>query len=185
MGDVANEMPRINAALENLEADHQTSMVEVQGMIQNQLISIQINPGAGLSYASPSIVEKCKLPFKKFEKSWLVQLATGTKRKVVNCVESREMFMSQFRTQVKLNVLTLGSYDVLIGMDWVEIHQVVLNCFQKTFTCLNYKGERITVKGIPRKVSVRKISVLQMKKVVRKGCKVFVVHIINTKHMDK
>ena len=37
----------------------------------------------------------------------------------------------------------------------------------------------ISVKGIPRKVSVRQISSLQMKKVVRKGCKVFVVHIIN------
>ena len=70
-------------------------------------------------------------------------------------------------------------------MDWLERNQVVLNCFQKTFTCLNNKGERITVKGIPRKVSVRQISALQMKKVVRKGCKVFSLHIINTKHMDK
>ena len=70
-------------------------------------------------------------------------------------------------------------------MDWLERHQVVLNCFRKTFSCLNDKGERITVKGIPRKVSVRQISALQMKKAVRKGCKVFVVHIINNEHMDK
>ena len=42
--------------------------------------------------------------------------------------------------EVKLNVLQLGSYDVLIGMDWMEKHQVILNCFQKTFTCLNDKG---------------------------------------------
>ena len=47
------------------------------------------------------------------------------------------------------------------------------------FTCLNDKRERITVKGIPRKVSIRQISSLQIKKAVRKGCKVFVVHIIN------
>ena len=93
--------------------------------------------------------------------------------------------MSQFKTQVKLNVLPLGSYAVLIGMDWLERHQVVLNCFEKTFTYLNDKGERITVKGIPRKVSVRKISALQMKKAVRKGCKFFVVHIINKEHTDK
>ena len=72
--------------------------------------------------------------------------------------------MSQFKTQVKLNVLPLGSYDVLIGMDWLEKHQVILNYFQKTFVCLNNVGERISIKGIPRKVSVRKISALQMKK---------------------
>ena len=58
---------------------------------------------------SPSISEKCNLHLKKFEKSWLVQLATGTKIKVVNYVENYQMFMSQVRTQVKLNVLSLGS----------------------------------------------------------------------------
>ena len=78
---------------------------------------------------SPSITKKCNLSLKKFEKSWLVQLATRTKRKVVNYVESREMFMSQFKTQVNLNVFSLGSYEFLIGMDWLEINQVVLNCF--------------------------------------------------------
>ena len=53
------------------------------------------------------------------------------------------------------------------------------------FTCLNDKEKRITVLGIPRKNFVRQISALQMKKVVRKGCKVFVVHIINNEDMDK
>ena len=50
-------------------------------------------------------------------------------------------------------------------MDWKEKHQVVLNCFEKTFTCLDDKGERVTVKaGIPRNVSVKKVSTLRMKK---------------------
>ena len=72
VGDVANEMPRINAALENQQVDHQTFMVEVQGMIQNQYVFILIDPGASLSYVSPSMVEKCNLSLKKFENSWLV-----------------------------------------------------------------------------------------------------------------
>ena len=50
---------------------------------------------------------------------------------------------------------------------------IILNCFEKTFACLDEKGETIIVKGIPRKVSVRQISSLQMKKSVRKGCIVF------------
>ena len=56
------------------------------------------------------------------------------------------MFVSQFKTQVKLNVLPLGYYDVLKGMDWLKKHQVVLNCFEKTFTLLNDEEERVTVK---------------------------------------
>ena len=93
--------------------------------------------------------------------------------------------MSQFKTQVKLNILPLGSYDVLIGMDWLKKHRVVLNCFEKISTCLDEKREIVIVKEIPRKVYVRQISVLQMKKSVHKGCKVFGVHVMNDEHMDK
>ena len=93
--------------------------------------------------------------------------------------------MIQFKTQVKLNVLPLGSYDVLIGIDRMEKHIVVLNCFEKTFTCLNKKGEMVIVKGIPRKVYVRQISSLQMKNFVHKGCNFFVVYVMNDEHMNK
>ena len=110
-------MPRINATLENRQAEYQTSMVEVEGMLNQKLISILINPGAILSYVSPSLVEKSKLPVEKFTKSWLVQIATGAKRKVTNFVKDCTLFMNQFETYVNLNVLILGSYDVLIGME--------------------------------------------------------------------
>ena len=148
-------------------------------MIQNYFVSILIDLRSSLSYISPSIVEKYNLPLNKFDKSWLVQLATRTKRKVLNYVENCDLMMDQFETQVKLNVLPLGSYDILIGMDWLEKHQVILNCFQKNFTFLNKEEKRTIVIGIPSKISIRQISTLQMKKAVRKGYKVFVVHVIN------
>ena len=60
-------------------------------------------------------------------------------------------------------------------MDWLEQHRVVLNCFDKTFTCVNNNEQPIIVKGIPRKTVVRQISALQLKRAVRKGCKAYVV----------
>ena len=63
--------------------------------------------------------------------------------------------MDQFETSVKLNVLPLGSYDILIGMDWLKQHRVVLNCFDKTFTCINNDGEIVNVRGVPRKLAIR------------------------------
>ena len=61
-------------------------MVEIEGMINNQPISILIDPGAILIYISPRVVDLCNLVPEKFDKSWLVQLATGTKRKVTSIV---------------------------------------------------------------------------------------------------
>ena len=67
-----------------------------------------------------------QLPVEKFENSWLVQLATGTKRKVTCFVKKCAVDMDQFETVVKLNVLPLGSYGLLIGMDWLEQHRLIL-----------------------------------------------------------
>ena len=53
-------------------------MVEIEGMIKSQPISLLIDLGASLSYISPRIVELCKFVPEKFDKSWLVQLATST-----------------------------------------------------------------------------------------------------------
>ena len=108
------------------------------------------------------MVEKCKLPIEKFASSWLVQLATSAKRKVISFVKNCAVTMDQFETFVKLNVLPFSSYDILIGMDWLEQHRLVFNCFDKTFTCINNDGKLISVKGIPRKTTVRQISALQL-----------------------
>ena len=82
VGDLARTMPRLNAVLENRQAEYQIPMVEVEGMINQAPIDFLIDPGARLNYVSPKLVEKCKLPVEKFENSWLVQLAIGAKRKV-------------------------------------------------------------------------------------------------------
>ena len=51
-------------------------MVEIEGMIQNNPVSILFDPDASLSYVSPSIAGKCNFLLKIFENSWLVQLVT-------------------------------------------------------------------------------------------------------------
>ena len=62
-------------------------------------------------------------------------------------------------------------------MDWLEQHQVVLNCYDKTFSCLNSDEQPVKVKDIPRKTIIRQISALQLKRAVRKGCKSYAITI--------
>ena len=72
IGDLARTMPKINTTLENKQVDYQTSMVEVEGKMNQTPISILIDPGAILCYISLDLVQKCKLSVEKFAKSWLV-----------------------------------------------------------------------------------------------------------------
>ena len=61
---------------------------------------------------------------------------------------------------------------------------MVLNCFDKTFTCINNDGKLINVRGIPRKTVVRHISALQLKRSVREGCKAYAVTIIDEENIN-
>ena len=123
-----------------------------------------IYPGSSHSYITTRVVEICAFKKVKYIKSWLVQLATGTKRKVSEVVEKCPLVMNGLITCVDLNVLPLGSYDVLIGMDWLEAHQVKLDYYNKTFECMDEEGNPVVVKGILKVISVRQVSVMQLKK---------------------
>jgi hypothetical protein len=86
VNDVSRIIPQIYAALDNRQADHQDLVVKMEGTISNHPVSILIDHGSNLSYVSPQIVEKCKLQQFKHVKSWLVQLANGTKIKVIEVI---------------------------------------------------------------------------------------------------
>ena len=152
-------------------------MVEIKGKILNTSVSILINPSACWSYVAPKIVDLCKLGKVNHDKPWLVQLAIDTKWRVSKIVKECGVNLNGFLTKVKLNILPLGLYNILIGMDWLEQHYVMLDCLHKSILCIDNQGNQVKVQGIPKKVSVRQISSLQVKKCVRKGCKLFAVSI--------
>ena len=63
--------------------------------------------------------------------------------------------MNGLVTCVDLNVIPLGSYDVLIEMDWLEAHRVKLDYYKITFECMDGEGNPVVVKGIPKVIFVR------------------------------
>ena len=80
--------------------------------------------------------------------------------------------MNGLVTCVDLNVLPLSSYDVLIGMDWLKSHKVKLDYYNNNFECMDEEGNPRAVKGIPKVISVRQVSAMQLKKFCRKGLQV-------------
>jgi hypothetical protein len=88
-------------------------------------------------------------------------------------------------TQDKLNILPLGYYDLLIGMDWLASQKTKIDCYTKTLECENEEGRRITLQGIQNHVSVRQISSLQVKKYCKKGFPLYAIQVINSIENDK
>jgi hypothetical protein len=154
---IVYDMGIIYASLDDRQEKYQSNMIEVEGKIINQHVTILIDLGSIHCYIYPKIVDRLHLEKRKLEKSSLVQLATGTKRRIHDMVRCCSISLNCVNTNVDLNIILLGSYDIIIGMDWLDKPHAFLDCHNKTFTCLDEEGKQSIVKGVPRPISIRYI----------------------------
>ena len=80
-------------------------------------------------------------------------------------------------TLVNLNILLLGSYDILIGMDWLESHKDVIDYLHKFFSSVDEEDKYHTMNEIYRPLSTWKNSAPQHKNCIRKGCQLYGIKI--------
>jgi hypothetical protein len=108
-----------------------------------------------------------------------VHLATGTKRKVIDFIYGCELSLDGQNKKLNLNLLPLGSYDIIIGMDWLEKHKVILDFYEKSLTYRDENNTVRTIQGIKKPVPVTHISAIQFKNCMRKGCQVYAIQVTN------
>ena len=60
-----------------------------------------------------------------------MELATGSKVAIHSLVRSCFLNLGTFTTIVDLHILPLGSYDIMLGMDWLATHQVNIDYHRK------------------------------------------------------
>jgi hypothetical protein len=56
--------------------------------------------------------------------------------------------MNGLNTREDLSIIPLGSYDCIIGMDWLDQHHYVLDYYNKTFTCLDDDAQPLPQQGL-------------------------------------
>ena len=96
-------------------------------------------------------------------------MATRIKRKVSEMVEKSLSEMDGLFTRENMDIFPLGSYDPVIGMDWLEAYKIKLDCYNKNSECIDEEGNPRNLRGNPKIVYVRYILAFQSKKLFRKG----------------
>ena len=122
-------------------------MLETSGTITNQTLSILIDPSAAEIFIYGVVVKRIKVKAVKQDEFIFVEMASGAKQKVGGKVTGCALNLGEFVTRVNLYVTILGSYDVVIGMDWLETHEAILNCKTKRLSLVDDEGQRCVIVG--------------------------------------
>jgi hypothetical protein len=125
MGDMG-KAHRIHAVVNNHQAEHQSTVLETTGTVADQTLSILIDPGATESFISGAALKRIKVKAVEQDEFSFIEMASGAKQKVGGKVTGCILNLGEFVTRANLYVTILGSYDVVIGMDWLESHDIFI-----------------------------------------------------------
>nr|GFA63988.1 putative reverse transcriptase domain-containing protein [Tanacetum cinerariifolium] len=80
--------------------------------------------------------------------------------------------------------IELGTFDVIIGMDWLVKHDAVIVCGEKVF-CIPYGNKTLTVKSDKGMSRLKVISCIKACKYIERGCHLFLAHVTEKKSKEK
>jgi len=150
--------------------------VESSGIINDIKLKILFDSGATDSFISSYALNKCGLATHRQNDFHQVEMASGELQTIGFSVDQCNIDLGSCSTKLKVYVTALGTYDLIVGMDWLEAHQAWIDCYGKRILGINDEGEVIQIRGIRRKVSLRYISAMQVKRCLRKGCQAYAIH---------
>lgn len=144
MGD-AGRAHRVFAVVDNFQVEYQGTVIETSGVLHDTSISILFDFGASDSFISPLVVEQCRLVASRQGIKWQVKLASGSKVVVEKLVQGCSLDIGALTTKVDLQILSLGSYDVVLGMDWLSAHRAMIDCHHKAVWCIDDSKKEVEI----------------------------------------
>jgi hypothetical protein len=87
---------------------------------------------------------------------------SGAKQKVGGKVTGCSLNLGEFIIRANLYIMILGSYDVVIDMDWLESDEEILNCKKKWLNLVDDEGQRHVIVASNQGFSLRFISSFQL-----------------------
>ena len=103
--------------------------------------------GASHSFIAALAVRELGLKVETLEEPLYVSSPLGTRVGIDLICRGCELEISEILLTVDLRVMDILEFDVILGMDWLTIYRVFINCECKRGTAYTQDGTRVTFQG--------------------------------------
>ncbi|XP_076936847.1 uncharacterized protein LOC143604167 [Bidens hawaiensis] len=125
--------------------------------------------GANRSFVSTKFCEMVNSTPSALESKYTIELADGKTIQVSHILKGCTIELSSHLFPIDLMPIELGSFDLVIGMDWLSEHQAEVVCHEKIVRIPLPGGETLIVHGEKESATVGIISLMKAQKLLRKG----------------
>ncbi|GJT27775.1 putative reverse transcriptase domain-containing protein [Tanacetum coccineum] len=175
-------------AVGNVGANPDNNVVTGTFLLNNRNASILFVTGADRSFVSTAFSSRIVITPTALDHDYNVELADGRIVGLNTIIRGCTLNLLNHPFNIDLMPVELGSFDVIIGMDWLAKYHAVIVCAEK-IVCIPFGDEILIVcgDGSSNKHGTRLniISCNKAHKYLTKGCHVFLANITVTKDEDK
>ena len=108
---------------------------------------VLFDSGASHSFIDASCVNVLGLNVESLEKSLHVSSPLGIRVRIDQICRDYELEISGILLTVDLRVMDISDFDVILGMDWLTVHLVIIDCDRLRVTAYTQESIRITFRG--------------------------------------
>ncbi|KAI3821253.1 hypothetical protein L1987_08816 [Smallanthus sonchifolius] len=160
------------------EAQANTDVVNGTFLMNNHYASILFDTGADKSFVSLDFEPLLAKTRSKLEKTFTVEVADGNTVTIDTIIYDCSLELNKHTFPINLIPMPLGSFDIIVGMDWLSKHHAEVMCFDKCIRIPLPSGETLTVFGEKPCKGLKLMSCITVQKYIRKKCMVFLAHVI-------
>ncbi|KAJ0435005.1 putative transcription factor interactor and regulator CCHC(Zn) family [Helianthus annuus] len=129
------------------EARNDPNVVAGKFLLDDRYVSVLFDSGADASYVSLRISKKLKHPPSLLSSKHIVELANGRNIEASHVINDCKLELSGQTYSIDLFPIILGSFDVVIGMDWLSKHRAEILCQEKMVRIPRRSGKPLIVQG--------------------------------------
>ncbi|KAG8472702.1 hypothetical protein CXB51_034564 [Gossypium anomalum] len=144
-----------------------------------------IDPGSTHSYVCETLASSKTLPVESTEFVIRVSNPLGRYVLVDKVCKKCPLVIRGFCFPADLMLLPFDEFDVILGMDWLTVHDAIVNCKRKTIDLRCVNNEIIRVESTDSNKLPAVISSMLAQKCVRKGCETYLAYVLEDKELEK
>ncbi|GKB62692.1 putative reverse transcriptase domain-containing protein, partial [Tanacetum coccineum] len=150
-------------------------------LINNVYASVLFDTGADRSFVSYAFSKYIDIHPTILDTNYSVELADGKSLTTNTILRWCTLNLQNHLFKIDLLPIELGSFDIIVGMDWMAEHRAEVVCYEKYIRVpygndmLIIQGERSGVKNESR---LEVISSIRTQKYIDQGCQVFLIQMM-------
>ncbi|GJS17622.1 putative reverse transcriptase domain-containing protein [Tanacetum coccineum] len=153
-------------------------------LLNNRYATVLFDSGSDRSFVDTRFSSMLDIDSVKINTIYEVELADGRIVSTNIVLKVCTLNLVNHLFQIDLMPIELGTFDVIIGMDWLVKHDAVIVCREKVVR-IPYRNKTLTVKSDKGMSRLKVISCIKARKYIERGCHLFLARVTKKKPKEK